>query len=208
MSADEEMSQEPVELGPRFAEAITYMLELHGADRRKTAEGEPPGPPYVGHLIGVAGAVIDAGGSEDEAIAALLHDAAEDVGGEETLTTIGERFGPAVADIVRGCSDTTTPEEKEPWEERKERYLAHLRDASPSVIRVSFADKLFNIRAILRDHALVGDELWGRFSKSRDKTAWYYRSLADIYAERVRAGDVELAELPVFEAAVVELEGH
>ena len=161
-------------LGPRFEEAVTYALRAHGSQSRKGT-----GVPYVAHLLGVAALVLEDGGSEDEAIAALLHDAVEDQGGVERLADIERRFGPVVARIVDGCSDTdVTP--KPPWPERKQAYLEHLRTAPPEVLRVSLADKVYNARAILFDYRRVGDELWGRFDPSSDQL-WYYRSLADVY---------------------------
>ena len=133
--------------------------------------------------------------SEDEAIAALLHDAAEDRGGERMLAEIRTRFGEHVADIVAACSDTfETP--KPPWRERKQTYIDHLDGQPESVLRVSLADKLFNARAILRDYLLVGDDVWDRFKAGRDDQLWYYRELADRFS-RLLPGRmaVELAEV-------------
>ena len=166
-------------LGPKFDEALTYAAELHRTQTRKASE-----VPYVGHLLSVAGLVIEAEGTETEAIAALLHDAAEDQGGDATLAEIGERFGAEVADIVEECSDTViTP--KPPWRERKERYIAHLGTASDSTIRVSMADKLDNARAILRDLRRFGPTVWQRFNTDDPhEHLWYYRSLLEVYRGR------------------------
>jgi (p)ppGpp synthase/HD superfamily hydrolase len=166
-------------LGPKFREALTYAAEVHRTQIRKAGE-----VPYIGHLLSVAGLVIEADGSETEAIAALLHDAAEDQGGDATLAEIGERFGTEVADIVEECSDTVvTP--KPPWRERKERYIAHLGTASDSTIRVSMADKLDNARAILRDLRRFGPEVWQRFNTDDPhQHLWYYRSLLEVYRSR------------------------
>jgi (p)ppGpp synthase/HD superfamily hydrolase len=167
-------------LTPRFVEAMAYAAEKHATQTRKGSD-----IPYLGHLLSVAGLVIDADGTETEAIAALLHDAAEDQGGEETLAQIREKFGDEVAEIVRECSDTfETP--KPPWRERKENYIRHLLKASDGAILVSLADKLHNGRAILRDYRDVGDQLWTRFNvKDPQQHLWYYRSLLDVYAQRI-----------------------
>ncbi|SEH46875.1 HD domain-containing protein [Mycolicibacterium rutilum] len=166
-------------LGKKFHEALAYAAELHRTQTRKASE-----VPYVGHLLSVAGLVIEADGTETEAIAALLHDAAEDQGGEATLAEIDSRFGPEVAGIVEECSDTViTP--KPPWRERKENYIAHLNTVSDSTIRVSMADKLDNARAILRDLRRYGDAVWERFNTSNPHDhLWYYQSLLEVYRRR------------------------
>jgi (p)ppGpp synthase/HD superfamily hydrolase len=134
--------------------------------------------------MSVSAIVLEDGGSEDEAIAALLHDVIEDVPVEGTEEFIRERFGDYVAQIVRACSDATT-HPKPPWRERKEGYLAHLETAPPEVLRVSLADKLHNARAILYDLRAVGDLLWARFTAaSAADQLWYYRSLAEIFSRR------------------------
>ena len=166
-------------LGPKFQEALAYAAELHNTQTRKASD-----VPYVGHLLSVAGLVIEADGTETEAIAALLHDAAEDQGGDVTLADIEERFGAAVASIVEECSDTVvTP--KPPWRQRKEQYIAHLDEASDSAILVSIADKLDNARAILRDLRRHGPSLWQRFNTDDPyEHLWYYRSLLEVYRRR------------------------
>ena len=162
----------------RFEAALTYATHLHRDQTRKGTD-----IPYVGHLLGVASLVIEDGGSEDEAIAGLLHDAVEDQGGAPRLEDIRTRFGEGVAAIVAGCTDAdTTP--KPPWRQRKEAYLAHLREATADVLRVSAADKLYNARAILADYRALGEALWPRFSEERDEILWYYRSLVAIFLER------------------------
>ena len=165
-------------LGPRFSEAVAWAAELHADQRRKGTQ-----IPYLGHLLAVAATVIEDGGSEDEAIAALLHDAAEDQGGERVLAEIGRRFGPTVAGIVEECSDTFESP-KPPWRERKQVYLGHLEDASEGALRVSLADKLHNARAIVRDLAVSGPEVWTRFKAGADQQRWYYGALADVFARR------------------------
>ncbi len=161
-------------LSDRFADALVYAARLHRTQQRKVS-----GTPYVGHLLRVAGTVLDHGADEDEAIAALLHDAVEDQGGAATGEAIRRQFGPRVAEIVEGCSDTDqTP--KPPWRERKEAYLAHLADASASVRLVAAADKLDNTRSLLEGYRLRGDALWQSFRGGRDGTLWYLRSVVEV----------------------------
>jgi GTP pyrophosphokinase len=158
-------------MSERFEHALLYAARLHVLQRRKGS-----GAPYVAHLLGVASLVLEHGGDEDEAIAALLHDAVEDQGGAATREEIRRRFGERVAAIVDGCTDTDQTA-KPPWRERKEAYLAHLPTASASVRLVSAADKLYNARSIVSDLRRVGDAVWERFRGGRDGTLWYYRSL-------------------------------
>ncbi len=165
-------------LTARFEDALTYAASLHACQVRKGT-----GIPYISHLLAVCALVLEDGGSEDEAIAALLHDAAEDHGGEATLNDIRERFGDRARDIVGECSDTFE-DPKPPWHQRKERYVAHLEEASPSALRVSLADKLHNVRSTLRDHREIGEQVWERFNANRDEIVWYYRSLAEVFARR------------------------
>lgn len=164
-------------LGDRFERALQHANRLHAAQTRKGT-----GIPYVSHLLSVAAIVLEDGGDEDEAIAALLHDAVEDQGGRPTLDEIRSVFGDRVAEIVEGCSDTDVVP-KPPWRRRKELYIEHLRTARPEVLRVSAADKLHNARAILADFRRHGDALWPRFSGAREGTLWYYRTLIGAYRE-------------------------
>jgi hypothetical protein len=127
----------------------------------------------------VCSLVIDAGGTEDQAIAALLHDAPEDQGGLALLAEIEQRFGASVAEIVEACSDTFD-DPKPPWRPRKEAYIARLEEESPYVLLVSLADKVHNARSILADLRTDGEALWDRFSGGRDGTLWYYRRLAEV----------------------------
>jgi (p)ppGpp synthase/HD superfamily hydrolase len=136
--------------------------------------------------------VLENGGSEDEAIAALLHDAPEDQGGLERLADIRTRFGDSVAEIVVACTDTFESP-KPPWRERKEQYLAALRTKPEPALRVSLADKLHNARALLRDYEAVGDDLFERFNAGKEDQCWYYSELAAVFTERL-AGDWMAAE--------------
>jgi len=168
----------PHALSSRFEEALLYATRLHAEQTRKGS-----GAPYVSHLLAVASLVLEAGGDEDTAIAALLHDAAEDQGGEATLMEIRAQFGAPVADIVAACSDTfETP--KPPWHDRKRAYISHLRSAPPPVLLVSCADKLHNARAITSDYRQIGDTLWARFHAGRDDILWYYREISGVFSER------------------------
>jgi (p)ppGpp synthase/HD superfamily hydrolase len=172
-------------LTPRFAEAFALALGLHGGQMRKQAEEETEEAaiPYLAHLMSVAALVLEHGGDEDEAIAALLHDGPEDQGGRATLERIRERFGDRVAEIVEGCSDTFE-HPKPKWKPRKRKYLEHLsQGASDSVFLVSLADKVHNLRSILADQRRIGGKVWERFSGRRKGTLWYYRKLLKIYRE-------------------------
>jgi len=162
-------------LSPRFEQALAFAAELHRQQVRKGT-----GVPYMAHLLGVASLALEHGATEDEAIAAVLHDAVEDQGGAATQEAIRQRFGPAVADIVAGCTDTDqTP--KPPWRARKEAYIAHLASASPSVRLVSLCDKVHNARTILADYRTIGEELWTRFTGGKKGTLWYYRALVEAF---------------------------
>jgi GTP pyrophosphokinase len=160
-------------LTSRFDDALVYARQLHDAQVRKGS-----GTPYIGHLLAVAALVLEQGGSEDEAIAALLHDAVEDQGGAATREEIRRRYGDPVVAIVDGCTDADR-EPKPPWRQRKEEHLAHLTTASPSVRLVVTADKLHNARSILTDYRRHGEAIWDRFRGGRDGTLWYYRAMAD-----------------------------
>ena len=160
----------------RFDEALLYASDLHREQVRKGGDEIP----YITHLLGVASIVGENGGTEEEVIAALLHDAIEDQGGAAAEEEIRRRFGEEVVEIVRGCSDTDVVP-KPPWRERKETYVAHVVGASDSVRFVSAADKLHNARAILTDLRRLEDRLWERFTGSKDDTLWYYRALVEAY---------------------------
>jgi (p)ppGpp synthase/HD superfamily hydrolase len=165
-------------LSSAFDEAVAFAIDLHRGQFRKGTN-----IPYVAHLFAVTSIVLEAGGSEAEAIAAMLHDAVEDQGGAQTAQEIERRFGAEVARIVLGCSDTQQVE-KEPWRVRKERYLEHLREADESQLLVSLADKLHNARSLLADQRHVGDLLWDRFNASREEALWYYRALTEVFLAR------------------------
>ena len=189
-----------IELTERFGQALLYAFRLHQRQRRKGSQ-----TPYIAHPLGVAALVLEDGGDEDEAIAALLHDAAEDQGGLETLEQIRLKFGARVASIVDGCTDTyETP--KPLWRPRKEQYLAHLQTASPSVLRVSLADKLHNARTILVDLSSQGDQVWQRFNGGKDGSLWYYRSLEQIFQQLQRSGRINSPLVARLDEVVARIE--
>ena len=164
-------------LTERFEDALRYAAHLHARQKRKGTS-----IPYVAHLLSVTSLVLENGGDEDQAIAALLHDAVEDQGGLPTLREIRRLFGERVARIVDGCTDAYV-HPKPPWRKRKEDYLAHLRHAEADVRLVSLADKLHNARSILRDLRRDGPQSLSRFNGGRSGTLWYYRSLVTIFQE-------------------------
>jgi len=178
-------------LSTRFEQALIYASQLHASQRRKGTE-----VPYISHLLAVSALVLEHGGDEDTVIAALLHDAIEDQGGEPTRQAITTQFGSRVAEIVESCTDTDT-EPKPPWQARKEAHLAHLRTASADALLVVAADKLHNARCVLSDLREQGDEVWGKFKGGRPGTLWYYREMvALLQAAEVPAGTRKLvAEL-------------
>jgi hypothetical protein len=181
-------------LSPAFQRALLEAERYHHRQRRKGSD-----IPYVGHLLGVCSLVLEANGTEVEAIAALLHDAVEDAGGPPVLAAIERDFGPEVAAIVDHCSDAA-PEagaKKAPWVERKRRYLAHLRTADASTLLVSAADKLYNLRTIQADYQ-SGEPVFERFNApepKRDYVLWYYESLYDIYTNPASAPDARREKL-------------
>ena len=163
--------------GERFEKALLYAAWLHRDQERKGTD-----TPYVTHLLAVTAIVGENGGTEDEVIAALLHDGPEDQGGKERLKDIRARFGDEVAEIVDGCTDTYE-EPKPAWRPRKEAYVARMASAPASVRLVSSADKLHNAQTILADLRAVGEDLWDRFTGGKEGTLWYYRALVEAYAE-------------------------
>lgn len=167
------MLDNSTQLTCRFEEALVYATQLHAQQVRKVR-----GVPYISHLLSVAALVLEDGGDEDEAIAALLHDAIEDQGGAPTGMAIRQKFGHRVADIVEGCTETDVFP-KPPWRRRKEMYLEHLRSASEEVRRVAIADKLHNARCVLADYERYGDLVWTQFHGGKEGTLWFYRSFVN-----------------------------
>jgi (p)ppGpp synthase/HD superfamily hydrolase len=163
-------------LSTRFDQAFLYARQLHQGQTRKGTT-----IPYISHLMAVAALVVEHGGNEDQAIAGLLHDAAEDQGGVQTLAAIRAKFGDAVAHIVADCTDAWT-EPKPLWRPRKEAYLKALPSKPQASLLVSLADKAHNAEAILFDYRVLGDSLWDRFNGGADGTRWYYGALAACFA--------------------------
>ncbi|KST63832.1 HD domain-containing protein [Mastigocoleus testarum] len=168
---------ETPKLTDRFEQALVYAHKLHHKQTRKSGN-----IPYISHLLSVAALVIENGGDEDEAIAALLHDAVEDQGGKATREVILSMFGQRVTEIVDGCTDADTIP-KPPWQERKEQFIERMHHASSSVRRVVLADKLHNARSILRDLFMYGEVTWDKFKGGKSGSLWYYRSLLEIFLE-------------------------
>jgi (p)ppGpp synthase/HD superfamily hydrolase len=186
---------EPV-LGERFVEALRRTVALHGDQARKGGR-----IPYLGHLLGVASLVLDAGGTEDQAIAALLHDALEDRPGLVSQAALTGEFGAEVARIVVACSDVTPDQlvdgRKPPWSDRKHAYVAHLAEQDDAVLLVSLADKLHNARSLRMDLETYGPGVWERFNAGPGDQLWYQRALLAVFQARLRepAGKRLLTEL-------------
>ena len=175
-------------LTERFTKAVDYARLLHTEFRKGTRI------PYMAHLLGVASLVLsETGGkvpvTEDMVIAALLHDTVEDHGGQPRLDEVEKEFGPNVASMVKGLSDTLAADhdKKEGWEERKNAYLDRLRHEPLDVLVISVADKLYNSKAILEDlrDELVGHQVWKRFKRGSEKQLWYFHSLLEIFQKRL-----------------------
>ena len=183
----------PTHMTSRLENALVFAAQLH---REQWSKGS--NVPYVSHLLAVSALVIEHGGDEDEAIAALLHDAIEDQGGPKTRDEILHRFGERVTGIVEGCTDSQTIP-KPPWKERKLAYIAGISDKSPSVQLVCAADKLHNARSILSDYRTLGEEVWQRFVGGREGTLWYYGAVVQALIQSGRTPLVDELERVVGE---------
>jgi (p)ppGpp synthase/HD superfamily hydrolase len=176
------MEKQPaVKLSIQYYRAFEYANTWHRDQARKSTV-----LPYILHPMGVASLVLEAGGDEEQAIAALLHDVPEDCGGEVRLAEILEMFGPRVERIVRGCSDSLVadPEDKAPWRERKQAHIDHIKTADMDTLIVTAADKTHNGRAIATDLQSIGAAIWDRFNGEREDILWYYTSFYDELAKR------------------------
>jgi len=178
MKTRKKNSLKPPRLGSRLQRAFRYAAEKHAGQTRKQSA-----VPYLSHLMAVASLVLEAGGDEDMAIAALLHDVVEDCGGMPRLHEIRRQFGPQVAKIVEGCTDSFG-EPKPEWVERKKGYLREVKRADAETRLVSASDKLHNVRTILADYRQHGETIWTRFTGRKEGTLWYYRALSDEYRRR------------------------
>ena len=188
------MPNEGPRLTERFRKALIYASRLHGGKLRKKTR-----IPDIGHVLGVTAIALEYGASETEAIAALLHDAAEDAGGRKRLNDIRRKFGAAVAGIVDGCTDSYE-EPKPAWLERKKEYVRHAQNASVSTKLVSAADKLQNVRSLLRNYRDEGERLWRRYNCGKEGALWYYRALVNAFTGKriqplVRDLDLAVSEL-------------
>ena len=170
-------------VGKRFRDALVWAAELHEEQKRKGGN-----VPYVAHLIGVASIVLEHGGDEDQAIAALLHDALEDQAHRMTPGEIRARFGDKVEEIVEACTDGDAEEQRDRdparWRVRKQKYIDEVATKPAEALLVSMADKLYNARAILEDFREIGDKIWTRFTAGRDGNLWYYRALLTAFRPR------------------------
>jgi len=191
-----------MKLSSRFFEAVEYATKWHEDQVRKSTD-----IPYICHPLGAASLVIESGGDEDQAIGALLHDIAEDCGGEPRLAEIKQMFGDRVEAIVRGCSDSLTEseEEKASWKSRKDAHLSHLRGATHDVLIVTAADKVHNARAIATDLLCTGPDVWKRFNKETTPQLiiGYYEEMLSI----LRAGGVTDQLLKPLESAIEVMKG-
>jgi len=171
---------------PRLIQAFQFAAQEHKCQLRKGTK-----IPYISHLMSVSALVMENGGDEDQAIAGLLHDVIEDADPPSSVAQIREsileQFGPRVLALVEGCTDGEADEggKKAPWRERKEAYIAHLKNEPTELLLVSCCDKLHNARAILTDLTSHGDILFDRFTGKKEGTLWYYRTLANIFEQRL-----------------------
>src|SRR5580692_1452313 len=180
----------PTKLGPKLQRAFAYAAKMHAGQARKATT-----VPYLSHLMAVASLVLEAGGDEEMAIAALLHDVVEDCGGMPRLREIRKQFGSRVAKIVEGCTDSYVIPKPE-WLQRKKDYLRELKHADAETRLVSASDKLHNVRTILADYRVQGEDVWKRLTGKREGTLWYYRALSDEYQRRNPnriTGELEIA---------------
>lgn len=182
---------------PKFAEAVGVAAKMF-ADKTKKGTNVP----YISHLLGTCSIALEHGATEDEAIAALLHDTIEDIKPTAEARAAVEYFGKEVLRIVEACSDSDT-HPKPPWQERKERYLDRLAREGHAVLLVSASDKLHNARAIVTDLRHQGSSVWERFNAPREKQLWYYRELVKIFSKHLVENPALVAELDL---AVTEME--
>lgn len=171
------MTEQTTQLGDKFEQALQFALHIHAGQTRKGSQ-----TPYFAHILGVASLVLEDGGTETEAIAALLHDAAEDGAGQHTLDQIKSQFGDEIAEIVLECSDTLeTP--KPPWKARKQAHIDHLKTARPESVHVKLADKVHNANNLLRSLHEQSPSIWHDFKGGREGTLWYFREMHAVFSQ-------------------------
>jgi (p)ppGpp synthase/HD superfamily hydrolase len=168
-------------LSHQFEAALVYATQLHRQQYRKVVP-----TPYVGHLLAVSALVLEDGGNEEEAIAALLHDAIEDQGGEATRNDLQRQFGARITTIVEGCTEPL-PQPQESWQQHKQRYLDKLQQGSAAVHRVALADKLHNARSLLHHLQQRGSEVWQHFRATPSELIWFYEAQLRLF-EAVHPG--------------------
>ena len=164
----------------KYKRALDFAYKIHFKQVRKDTQ-----IPYFTHLVSVSNYVIENGGTTDEAIGGLLHDAVEDQGGAKVLKKIKKLFGAKVAKIVDECSDTDAVP-KPPWLERKKKYISDIKTKDQSSILVSLCDKLHNGICIVNDYKRVGNKVWNRFNGSPKEVSWYYESLHQEFAKHLK----------------------
>lgn len=188
-------------LGTRFDEALLFASQVH---RRALRRGKDV--PYIAHALEVASLVLNDGGGEDEAVAALLHDVCEDVGGIPLLNEVRRRFGGTVADLVTDCMDHDPARDKPTWRTRKEAYVAAIPTKSPEAQRVCLADKLATTREVLADYRQLGEPLWRRWSAGRE-VLWYLRALSDAFLSASKSPMADELRLTVDELERLAADG-
>lgn len=173
--------------------SVNYLTAMGLAFKHhQTQERKDSGIPYISHLLSVSALVMEFGGTEEQAIAGLLHDVLEDSKDPNAEQDIYINFGPSMVDLVKELSDTTI-QPKPPWKERKEAYMEHLRnDVSDTALLVSMCDKLHNLRSIIFDYKRIGDEIFEKFRGKKEGTLWYYRTLTDIFKERNKSTNLKI----------------
>jgi (p)ppGpp synthase/HD superfamily hydrolase len=192
-------------LTDRSKQAFSLALELHKGQKRKIAPGESEdlAVPYIAHLMNVASYVLQAGGNEDQFIAALLHDSIEDQPntlGQQTAEIIKEQFGERVLELVLTCTDGEPNQVRDAstWKDRKENYLYHLKfikTKDPEALLVPLADKLDNCESLVRDLELHGPVVWKRFNSEPEETLWYYQAVLEILESSQSKDDLLIRQL-------------
>lgn len=185
-------------LSPKFEKALSFATQLHATQYRKGSKA-----PFITHLLSVCAIILEDGGTEDEAIAGLLHDAVEDQGGLKTLEAIKNTFGERIAQIVLECSETHLSP-KPPWKERKVQSLAKMKQISDSAIRVVLADKVHNSQSLIREHQKYGTIIWNNFKAGREGTVWYFNQVCAVLNERTNSELIHELKLAVNRIEVLE----
>jgi (p)ppGpp synthase/HD superfamily hydrolase len=167
----------------RYRDALDASAKLH---RRQVRKGTDV--PYVSHLLHVSALVWESGGTEDQAIAALLHDAVEDQGGAELLRKIRKNYGKHVSRMVWACTDSSSTKTKRPWVERKTRHLAALAGADDDALLIVAADKVVNVESIVGDLQQHGRIVWDRFNAPPESLVWYHQAAYELLSSRLGSG--------------------